>query len=234
VDAKWRTQGVGKQLLERATQAARAGGASQVTLEAHPQPGTVSPSVLMNFYRRLGFTASGFSQRGNPVMVKSLGAARPPSQLQAKLSPVRPVRGLTTIQQRPVPARQVPSVVQRMWSPNSSGYTFNPGPTPLSYSFTSTSAFVVTQPIPQGTISSLTSRTRRSGVEEGEVGSYAVVQYLEKTGDKLTGDHQPSGAAVKEAIRQALHLAKSGPLTRLQARYAYQKAIGSMYFTQSA
>jgi hypothetical protein len=81
------------------------------------------------------------------------------------------------------------------------------------------------KPLERGEASGLTSHKADSGVGEGDVASYAVVQYLEKVGDGLTGDHQPSGAAVKEALRQALHLSKQGPLTRGNARNAYKRAI---------
>ncbi len=62
-----------------------------------------------------------------------------------------------------------------------------------------------TEPTPRGEAGRQTGRAAASGVAVGNVGSYGFVQHLEKTGDKLTGDHQPSGAAVKEAIRQVLH-----------------------------
>ena len=51
------------------------------------------------------------------------------------------------------------------------------------------------------------------------------MQYLEKTGDGLTGDHQPSGAAIKEAIRLKLHSSLNQVLTRQMASNAYKKAI---------
>ena len=95
----------------------------------------------------------------------------------------------------------------------------------LKYTISPLAVAKMIAPIARGEASSLTSRTGKSGVEEGEVGSYKVVQYLEKIGDGLTGDHQPSGAAVKEALREALHLAKQGPLTRGNAANAYKRAI---------
>jgi RHS repeat-associated protein len=65
----------------------------------------------------------------------------------------------------------------------------------------------------------------KSGVSEHDVASYGVVKYLEVVGDLMTGDHQPSGAAVKEAIREALHGALPTVLTRSQAQNAYNRAV---------
>lgn len=94
-----------------------------------------------------------------------------------------------------------------------------------SYDISPAAAALMTQPLERGEVKAATSRSAKSGVEERDVASYAMVQYLEKKGDGLTGDHQPSGAAIREALREALHLAKSGPLTRSQARNAYRKAV---------
>lgn len=69
-----------------------------------------------------------------------------------------------------------------------------------------------------------TTRHRQSGVSIGDIGSYGVVRYLEKPGDGLTGDHQPSGAAIREAVRIELH-GVIHPLTRQMAKNAYDKAI---------
>jgi hypothetical protein len=113
----------------------------------------------------------------------------------------------------------VPRCVQRAQSPF---WLTTPG---SSYSFNAQSAHEATQP---GQYAAATSRTWHSGVSEGEVGSYGVAQYVGAPGDQLTPDHQPSGAAVKEALRQALHQAKTTVLTRLQARNAYQKAVTVM------
>lgn len=66
---------------------------------------------------------------------------------------------------------------------------------------------------------------RRSGVRTYDIGSYGIVRYLEKPGDKLTGDHQPSGAAVKEALRLRLHALTPGMLTRSMAANAYERAV---------
>lgn len=96
---------------------------------------------------------------------------------------------------------------------------------PKGHEFTLSSALNATQPIPRGSAQTDTGRGANSGVEVGQVGSYGYVQYLEQTGDGLTGDHQPSGAAVKEAIREMLHTALNKPLTRSMARNAYKKAI---------
>lgn len=90
--------------------------------------------------------------------------------------------------------------------------------------FSAQSALNATQPY-ANTMATLTGHPASFGVNVGDVGSYKAIQHLEKTGDQLTGDHQPSGAAIKEAIRQALHGAMTTMLTRSQANYAYQKAI---------
>lgn len=96
---------------------------------------------------------------------------------------------------------------------------------PNFYQFGPAVADEMVRPLAWGEVPDATSRDADSGVAEGDVASYAVVQYLERVGDELTGDHQPSGAAVKEALRLALHNAKLSPLTRLQAKNAYKKAI---------
>lgn len=77
----------------------------------------------------------------------------------------------------------------------------------------------------RGEARTVAGRAANTGVAVGDVASYSVVQHLEQTGDGLTGDHQPSGAAIKEAIRQKLHTALKRPLTRSMARNAYKKAI---------
>lgn len=71
----------------------------------------------------------------------------------------------------------------------------------------------------------ITGLPRHYGVTVGDIGSYGYVRYLEKTGDGLTGDHQPSGAAIKEAIRESLHAVLPHRLTRNMAKNAYDKAI---------
>jgi hypothetical protein len=78
---------------------------------------------------------------------------------------------------------------------------------------------------PRGSSKAISGRDAESGVEIGDIASYHIIQYLEKSGDGLTGDHQPSGAAVKEAIRIQLHSVLPHVLTREQARNAYNKAI---------
>lgn len=90
--------------------------------------------------------------------------------------------------------------------------------------FSAQSAQTATRPY-ANTMATLTGHPAGFGVTVGDVGSYKAIQHLEKTGDQLTGDHQPSGAAIKEAIRQALHGAMTTMLTRSEANYAYQKAI---------
>jgi len=96
---------------------------------------------------------------------------------------------------------------------------------PQNYKFTTKSALNAIEPISRGEAQQKTGRGARTGVRVGHVGSYGYVQYLEKTGDRLTGDHQPSGAAVKESIRISLHKQLPKPLTRERARNAYRKAI---------
>lgn len=122
------------------------------------------------------------------------------------------------------PVQMHPRVVQRSWGHTSGGYAFTP---PVNPTVVFGANFVnnAIAPIPHGYIGQNLNSTSSSGVEEGDVGSYAVVQFLEKVGDQLTGDHQPSGAAVKENLRIALHNLKQGPLTRSMARNAYKKAI---------
>ncbi len=105
-----------------------------------------------------------------------------------------------------------------------SGMNFSYGSS-SDYTFTSTSALNATKSLPRNTWKNVTGQSRNSGVKIGDVGSYGGVQYLEKTGDGLTGDHQPSGAAIKEAIRIKLHNALNQPLTRQMAKNAYKKAI---------
>lgn len=116
------------------------------------------------------------------------------------------------------------NVIQLFDVTTSSGktYTFTD---PKNHSFTTTSALQATQPIPHGSAKKETGRPANDGVEENDVGSYHYVQHLGKVGDGLTGDHQPSGAALKEAIRQKLHASLSQVLTRLMAKNAYDKAI---------
>ena len=111
-------------------------------------------------------------------------------------------------------------VVQPMFSAGGNNYSV-----PTNYTFSLTSALNATTPIPRGEARTETGRGAQSGVSVGQVGSYGYVQYLEKTGDGLTGDHQPSGAAVKEAIRELLHSSLNRPLTRSMAQNAYKKAI---------
>lgn len=93
------------------------------------------------------------------------------------------------------------------------------------YTFTSTSALNATKPMLLGGWTTLTGAARRSGVKIGNCGSYGAVQHLEMIGDGLTGDHQPSGAAIKEAIRLQLHASLDQVLTRGMAQVAYKNAI---------
>jgi hypothetical protein len=74
-------------------------------------------------------------------------------------------------------------------------------------------------------MASLTGHRSKAGVKVGDVGSYKAIQHLEQKGDQLTGDHQPSGAAIKQAIRQQLHAALNVMLTRGMANTAYGNAI---------
>lgn len=102
------------------------------------------------------------------------------------------------------------------------GITFDDPP---EFKFSKKSAQKAITPLPHGSWGKLTGHPSGYGVEVGDVGSYGAIKYLEQSGDGLTGDHQPSGAAVKEAIRVALHYASTKPLTRSAARIAYDKAI---------
>ena len=96
---------------------------------------------------------------------------------------------------------------------------------PQPYNFSLKSARRAIIPMEFAEAKRKTGRSARSGVRMGDVGSYGYVQYLEQVGDRLTGDHQPSGAAIKEHLRRKLHATLTKPLTRLQARNAYKKAI---------
>lgn len=111
-------------------------------------------------------------------------------------------------------------VIQRMFSVGSMSFS-----DPKEHNFSLASALAATEPIARGEARRETGRAANTGVYVGDVGSYGYVQYLEQTGDGLTGDHQPSGAAVKEAIRELLHKSLNKPLTRSMAKNAYQKAI---------
>jgi hypothetical protein len=96
---------------------------------------------------------------------------------------------------------------------------------PSDFEFTTHAADTVTKPLSTTDFPKLTGRTKDSGVEIGDIASYKVVQWLEKVGDDLTGDHQPSGAAIKEALRIQLHKAKTNVLTRTQLTNAYARAV---------
>jgi|SRR5579872_319618 len=85
------------------------------------------------------------------------------------------------------------------------------------YSFTLASALEATTPVGRGDAKKISGLDSESGVEVGDVGSYKIIQHLEKKGDNLTGDHQPSGAAIKEAIRLELHRRLNQVLTRAMA-----------------
>lgn len=129
--------------------------------------------------------------------------------------------------QNGVRVRGQSNIIQEVSSPSTpmfsvGGISFQ---NPINFGFTSTSALNATKPLPHGTWGQLTGQKANSGVNIGDYGSYGGVQYLEQTGDGLTGDHQPSGAAIKEAIRLELHRSLNQVLTRGMARIAYQKAI---------
>lgn len=119
------------------------------------------------------------------------------------------------------------NILVQVNAPAVNSFTFNgiSFTSPTDYTFTATSALNATKPIPYGGWSTITGGSRNSGVSIGDYGSYGGVQYLEKTGDGLTGDHQPSGAAIKEAIRLKLHSSLNQVLTRQMASNAYKKAI---------
>jgi len=142
-----------------------------------------------------------------------------PKVLQTKeAAEARPGFGLAANNAAPLHARPggtVQLAAASAWAPPRFG----------SYSIDKKAVSEMIRAPERGEVPGLSSRSGRSGVAEGEVGSYALVQYLEKKGDKLTGDHQPSGAAVKEALREELHIRKYGPLLRSHARNAYKKAI---------
>ena len=111
-------------------------------------------------------------------------------------------------------------IVQRMFSVGAASFK-----NPQNHTFTAASALQATEPIPRGEAGKATGLPASSGVQVGQVGSYGYVQHLEQTGDDLTGDHQPSGAAIKESIREMLHVLLNKPLTRSMAKNAYKKAI---------
>lgn len=112
------------------------------------------------------------------------------------------------------------STIFRMFKAGSGSYK-----KPKNHSMTLAAAQQAIQPLAHGEAGKKTGKPADSGVSVGQVGSYAFVQFLEKVGDGLTGDHQPSGAAVKELIRESLHSVLTGPLTRAMAKNAYKKAI---------
>jgi GNAT superfamily N-acetyltransferase len=75
VEAPWQRRGIAARLMQHAIQAARALRAPLLTLEALPRRGTVSRQVLNSLYRGLGFSNSGISRLGNPIMTLRLAPA---------------------------------------------------------------------------------------------------------------------------------------------------------------
>jgi hypothetical protein len=115
---------------------------------------------------------------------------------------------------------QAGSVLQMMFK--AGGQKF---PKPADHKFTAKSALAATQAPAHGAYAKATGQPAKSGVTVGDIGSYGAIKHLEQKGDQLTGDHQPSGAAIKEAIRLKLHAALNQALTRSMAQNAYKKAI---------
>ncbi len=90
VAPEFRRQGIGKQLVSAAVQAA-GGPRAGIVLEAHPVPGTMQPNALVAMYQKMGFRVSGQSIRGNPVMALGLPGGLPkPAVAQRATIPPRP------------------------------------------------------------------------------------------------------------------------------------------------
>lgn len=90
---------------------------------------------------------------------------------------------------------------------------------------TAKAAAYMTRPFDISESPAAQKRAPGSGVREYDVASFGIVQRLEQVGDNLTGDHQPSGAAIKLALRLALHLNLNHPLTRGKLGNAYRRAV---------
>jgi ribosomal protein S18 acetylase RimI-like enzyme len=69
VQPEHRRHGLAGQLIDAALRTARSNGYGVAQLEARPDsPADVSSPALVSMYRKLGFTTTGISERGNPVM----------------------------------------------------------------------------------------------------------------------------------------------------------------------
>jgi GNAT superfamily N-acetyltransferase len=200
VDPAHRSRGLGPALIATALRAGLRLGKKLVRLHSDDN-GT---GRLTRWYKSMGFRQTGVNVRGHARMEAPIG---------------RVLNGVA--QARRASSTNLRSMAKGGRIVQLSGYPVAPG----SYDFAPGAADEAVKALPHGAVPSATSYHGGQGVEEGGVASYAIIQYIEKVGDMLTGDHQPSGAAVKEALRQALHGAKTTPLTRLQARNAYKKAV---------
>jgi ribosomal protein S18 acetylase RimI-like enzyme len=64
-----RRHGLAAQLIDAALRTARSNGHQVAQLEARPDSaGDVGPAALVSMYRKLGFSTTGISKRGNPLM----------------------------------------------------------------------------------------------------------------------------------------------------------------------
>ncbi len=86
VQPTYRHLGVGSRLVREAVQCARAQRVECVRLEARPSDGSISPSDLVQMYRKLGFSNSGVSARGTAFMKCLLTGPNP--------LPIHPAPGL--------------------------------------------------------------------------------------------------------------------------------------------
>lgn len=69
VSPEHRRHGLASQLIDAALRTARSNGYSVARLEARPDsPGDVGPGALVSMYQRLGFSSTGMSRRGSPLM----------------------------------------------------------------------------------------------------------------------------------------------------------------------
>lgn len=183
------------------------------------------------FDRQMQRTPSAVMPPAWPVAQLAAARAEPPMRPDAKRAGQRG-HDLAALNVLPVDIGGTGEVrwrngwaIQRA-APNSfSAAGINFSYNPLAHQITPAAAVAMTQPLAHGEVKATFGGSAGTGVKQGDVGSYAAAQYYEKTGDKLTPDHQPSGAAIKEAIRQKLHGVLAHPLTRLQAKNAYARAV---------
>lgn len=103
VDVEHRRQGVGRQLVEAALQAARSQGASSVVLEARSTSPDMTRPALLSMYGSLGFRQSGISPRGNPILEAGRSGTASPIGTRRSSIPTPP----NTVVSRPVQRQQL-------------------------------------------------------------------------------------------------------------------------------